>query len=83
MKINLISESEFTVQGHGVHTAFIEMYNGLKSAGFEVEKNGKIPADIVHIHTIGPYSLAKLLFASGKKIVSAHVVPESFVGSLK
>lgn len=52
MKINLISESEFTVQGHGVHTAYTEMYHGLQKAGFDVEKNSKNPADIVHIHTI-------------------------------
>lgn len=83
MKVNLISESEFTVQGHGVHTAYVEMYNGLKSSWIEVEKNGKTPADIVHIHTVGPYALCKLLFSSGKKVVSAHVIPESFIGSLK
>lgn len=83
MKINLISESEFTVQGHGVHTAYTEMYHGLQKAGFDVEKNSKNPADIVHIHTIWPYSFIKLLFSQGKKVVSAHVIPESFIGSLK
>lgn len=83
MKVNLISESEFTVQGHGVHTAYIEMYRGLKDAGISVEKNSKNPADIIHIHTIGPYSFFKLLFSKGKKVVSAHVIPESFIGSLK
>lgn len=83
MKVNLISESEFTVQGHGVHTAYREMLAGLERAGFEVQKNGKNPADIVHIHTVGLYAFWKLLFARGKKVVSAHVIPESFIGSLK
>ena len=83
MKVNLISESEFTVQGHGVHTAYREMLAGLDRAGFEVQKNGKNSADIVHIHTVGLYAFWKLLFARGKKVVSAHVIPESFIGSLK
>jgi 1,2-diacylglycerol-3-alpha-glucose alpha-1,2-galactosyltransferase len=79
-----VSESAFSVQGHGVHTAFIETVRGLTKAGVTVCTNrlwGK--ADIRHIHTTGPYSLLHLLFGSGKKIVSAHVVPASFVGSLK
>ena len=83
MKVNLISESEFTVQGHGVHTAYREMLAGLERAGFEVQKNGKNPSDIVHIHTVGLYAFWKLLFSPGKKVVSAHVIPESFIGSLK
>lgn len=83
MKIVQISESEFSVQGHGVHTAFVETVNGLSAtAGNRVIKNSFHAADIRHIHTVGPYSLAQLLFAKGKKIVSAHVVPKSFVGSL-
>lgn len=52
MKINLISESEFTVQGHGVHTAYEEMFFGLQKAGFDVVKNSSRDSDIIHIHTI-------------------------------
>ena len=38
--VNLISESEFTVQGHGVHTAFIEMRNQLeKSPAIDLKVN--------------------------------------------
>lgn len=84
MRINLISESEFTVQGHGVHTAFVEMKKGLEAdSRVELFVNSSKKADIVHMHTIGPYALGKLLFSSGKKVVSAHVIPESFIGSLK
>ena len=83
MKINIISESAFTVQGHGVHTAFEENYNCLKVRGDnDVATNTSRPADVTHIHTIGPYSLRHLLFDKGKKVVSAHVTPDSFVGSL-
>jgi 1,2-diacylglycerol-3-alpha-glucose alpha-1,2-galactosyltransferase len=83
MNIRVISESEFTVQGHGVHTAFIELTNALRrlpDVSVTVNRRGK--ADITHIHTAGGYALLYLLFGSGKKVISAHVVPDSFVGSL-
>lgn len=82
LRYTIISESAFTVQGHGVHTAFIEDWNSMaKLPNVKVTINAKGHADITHIHTVGPYSLRYLLFGSGKKVVSAHVVPESFVGS--
>ena len=82
LRYTIISESAFTVQGHGVHTAFVEDWNSMaKLENVVVTINAKGPADITHIHTVGPYSLRYLLFGSGKKVVSAHVVPESFVGS--
>lgn len=83
MKIVQISESEFTVQGHGVHTAFVETVRGLKKCGLQVLVNKDEPADIRHIHTVGTYALKQLLFRDGKKVVSAHIVPDSLVGSLR
>lgn len=84
MKVVQISESAFTVQGHGVHTAYIETLEALKKVpGITVTTNDKLPADIRHIHTIGSYALWQLLFSKGKKIVSAHIVPDSLVGSLR
>lgn len=83
MKIVIISESEFTVQGHGVHTAFVEMTNSLRQQeDITVVTNRRDKADIRHIHTVGPYALFHLLALSGKKVVSAHIIPESLVGSL-
>lgn len=84
ISVNLISESEFSVQGHGVHTAFVEMRDSLrKLPGVKVSVNAKGKFDIVHVHTPGPYSIRKLLTTGRKKVISAHVVPDSFVGSLK
>jgi len=82
--VDMISESEFTVQGHGVHTAFEEISNALSAReDVDLKRNGaRENADVTHIHTIGPYSLKKLLFARGKKVVSVHVIPASFVGSI-
>lgn len=83
MKVNVISESAFTVQGHGVHTAFTETVKALQEhSDAEVAENGKGPADVTHIHTVGLYALRKLLGARGVTVVSAHVTPDSFVGSL-
>jgi 1,2-diacylglycerol-3-alpha-glucose alpha-1,2-galactosyltransferase len=83
MKVNIISESAFTVQGHGVHTAFTETIDALKRyTDCDVAENTDRAADVVHIHTVGPYSLRKLLSAKGARVVSAHVTPASFVGSL-
>ena len=82
LKVNIISESVFTVQGHGVHTAFLETRDALRKIGAEVETNSKKDCDIVHIHTVGLYSLLKLLKNKNKAVVTAHVVPNSFVGSL-
>lgn len=84
LRVVQISESDFSVQGHGVHTAFVETQNGLrKYSDWQVSKNNWRAADVRHIHTVGPYSLAQLLFCRGGKVVSAHVVPESFIGSIR
>jgi len=82
LKVNLISETPFTVQGHGVHTAFVESCDALIKIGVEAKKNSREICDITHIHTVGPYSLFKCLKSKGKVVITAHVVPASFVGSL-
>lgn len=81
--VNMVSESEFTVKGHGVHTAFKEMTNALAlRPDIDIEVNSKRKSDIVHIHTVGPYSLLKLNYRYGKKVVSAHIIPDSLIGSI-
>jgi 1,2-diacylglycerol-3-alpha-glucose alpha-1,2-galactosyltransferase len=84
LKVNMISESVFTVQAHGVHTAFLEMTNSLQARDdVDVVVNKfRRGADVTHIQTFGLYGLLHLLFGSGKKVVSVHVVPDSLVGSI-
>lgn len=85
LRIAQISESEFTIQGHGVHTAYRELTAALKKRDdVEVYVNKDAPddVDVTHIHTVGTYALKHLLKSGSKKVVSAHVVPDSFVGSL-
>src|SRR3990167_1742728 len=81
MIVNVISESEYFPKGHGVHTAYLNMVEMLRRKGVEVLINSKKKADITHIHTVGPFAIYKLL-TSEKTVISTHVVPASFVGSL-
>ena len=84
IRINMISESEFTVQGHGVHTAYVEMTKALKRRkDTDIMTNTARPADIVHVHTLGFYALRKILRPGSKKIISAHIVSDSFIGSIR
>ncbi len=84
IRVNMISETEFTVKGHGVHTAYVEITEALrKNPHVEVEVNGQGKYDIVHIQTMGVYAM-KWLFKPGvRKVVSAHLVPDSFLGSIR
>lgn len=83
MRIAQISESEMSVKGHGVHTAYLEIANALRRRDdVTLTVNKSRGSDIVHIHTVGPFSLWYLLVARGRKVVSAHIVPASLVGSL-
>ena len=81
MKVNLVSESTFTTKEHGVHSAFLQTKRMLEEQGLDVLVNSFGKADITHIHTVGPYSLTHLL-KNKKVVVSAHVIPNSFIGSL-
>jgi 1,2-diacylglycerol-3-alpha-glucose alpha-1,2-galactosyltransferase len=82
----MVSESEISVRGHGVHTAYLELTRALQARDdCTVVVNQFlrfVRADVTHIHTIGLPSLTKLLFGSGKKVVSVHIVPASLVGSI-
>lgn len=86
IRVNLVSESEISVQGHGVHTAYEEMARSLENRpDIELIKGRfgeTVDCDILHIHTVGPRTYRKLLQKGVKKVVSAHVVPDSFIGSL-
>lgn len=83
IRVNMVSETEFTVQGHGVHTAYVEMARALKKrSDVDLVINVDRPADITHIQTMGTYALRRLLKGPGKKVISGHLVPDSFIGSL-
>lgn len=82
----MVSESDISVQGHGVHTAYIELASALEKREDITLIRGdfgrQTDCDIVHLHTFGPRTLRKLLQKGPKKVISAHVVPASLVGSI-
>lgn len=84
--VNMASESDISVQGHGVHTAYEELLSALESRDdIQIIRGGfgrHIACDVYHLHTIGSRMWRKLFDRSAKKVVSAHVIPDSFVGSI-
>ncbi len=83
LKIHIISETAFIVKGNGVHTAFLDHINLLKSSkGIDVAVNGKGKGDILHSHSYGPYFFLKGLKYRHRKILTAHVTPDSIKGSI-
>jgi 1,2-diacylglycerol-3-alpha-glucose alpha-1,2-galactosyltransferase len=81
--VNLVSETVDGSQGHGVHTAFIQTLTALRQAGCEVHVNAGAGCDIVHIETMGLASLKLLLHTRERAVVTAHIVPESLLGSFR
>ena len=82
----MVSESDISVQGHGVHTAYVEIAAALEKRNDVQVIRGEFgrtaDCDVVHMHTIGTSTWRKLFQKGPAKVVSAHVVPASFVGSI-
>jgi 1,2-diacylglycerol-3-alpha-glucose alpha-1,2-galactosyltransferase len=75
----------FTVRGHGVHSAFEDHVRFLTSRDdTQTAVNGRPrrSTDIVHLHTVGPYSLLFLLFGAYRKVATAHITVGSLVESI-
>jgi 1,2-diacylglycerol-3-alpha-glucose alpha-1,2-galactosyltransferase len=79
--VNLVSETVDGSKGHGVHTAFVQTKSALERSGVDVRVNCADRCDVVHIQTMGLQSLQQLLRARERAVVTAHIVPESLVGS--
>lgn len=83
MKIHIASETEYMVKGNGVHTAFIDHVELLKSKNdIQVVVNDEGRGDVYHSHTYGPLYFLKGLGYGGKRIHTVHVIPDSIKGSL-
>jgi 1,2-diacylglycerol-3-alpha-glucose alpha-1,2-galactosyltransferase len=86
IRVNMVSESDISVQGHGVHTAYEEIAAALERRDDVTVIRGEFGAlvdcDVVHLHTLGTHVWRKLYQKGPKKVISAHVVPASFIGSI-
>jgi 1,2-diacylglycerol-3-alpha-glucose alpha-1,2-galactosyltransferase len=83
MKIHVTSESPFIMKATGVHTAFMDHVELLREHNdIEVVVNEEGTGDIYHSHTYGPYYIWKGLKYKGRRVFTAHVIPDSIKGSL-
>jgi 1,2-diacylglycerol-3-alpha-glucose alpha-1,2-galactosyltransferase len=83
LRVHVVSETEFMIQGQGVHTAFVDCVDLLKSADdVEVVVNNRGWGDVMHAHTYGPYYFWKGLHYPGRRVYTVHVIPDSAKGSL-
>jgi 1,2-diacylglycerol-3-alpha-glucose alpha-1,2-galactosyltransferase len=83
LKIHVVSETPFVMKGQGVHTAFVEQVQLLKEKNdVKVVVNEEGWGDVMHGHTYGPYYFWKGRKYKGRRIHTAHVIPDSIKGSL-
>jgi 1,2-diacylglycerol-3-alpha-glucose alpha-1,2-galactosyltransferase len=83
MKIHVISETPFIMKATGVHTAFMDHIELLKEKDdVEVLINDEGYGEVSHGHTYGLYYLWKARKYKGRRVFTAHVIPDSIKGSL-
>jgi 1,2-diacylglycerol-3-alpha-glucose alpha-1,2-galactosyltransferase len=83
MKVHVVSESMFVMKGTGVHTAFLDHVRLLREKDdIEVVINGEGWGDVFHSHTYFLYYLWKGRKYKGRRVFTAHVIPELIKGSL-
>jgi len=83
MKIHVISETPFFMKATGVHTAFVEHIELLREKDdIEVVVNDEGTGDVFHGHTYGLYYIWKGRKYKGRRVFTAHVIPDSIKGSL-
>jgi 1,2-diacylglycerol-3-alpha-glucose alpha-1,2-galactosyltransferase len=83
MKIHVVSETPFFMKATGVHTAFLNHIELLREKNdVEVVVNDEGTGDVFHGHTYGFYYLWKGRNYKGRRVFTAHVIPDSIKGSL-
>lgn len=83
MKILVASETAYMVKGNGVHTAFVDHVELLKSENdITTIVNNEGKGDVFHCHTYGPYYFLKGLHYKNRRVYTVHVIPDSIRGSL-
>ncbi len=83
MRVLVASETAFVIKGNGVHTAFVDHVELLKSENdIETVVNNEGKGDVFHCHTYGPYYFLKGLRYKHRRVHTVHVIPDSIHGSL-
>jgi 1,2-diacylglycerol-3-alpha-glucose alpha-1,2-galactosyltransferase len=82
MKVHVVSESLLLVKGTGIHTAFLNHVDLLREKDdVEVVINGEGTGDVFHSHTYFLYYFWKGRRYKGRRVFTAHVIPDSLKGS--
>ncbi len=81
--VHLVSETPYVHEGQGVHTAFMEMAELLKTENdIRLVVNNEGTGDVFHSHTYGPYYFWKGWRYEGRRILTVHVIPDSSKGTI-
>jgi 1,2-diacylglycerol-3-alpha-glucose alpha-1,2-galactosyltransferase len=83
IRLHMVSETAWITQGQGVHTAYIELMELLSGdPHIIINVNGEGKGNIFHSHTYGPYYFWKSRNYKGRRILTAHVIPDSSKGAI-
>jgi 1,2-diacylglycerol-3-alpha-glucose alpha-1,2-galactosyltransferase len=84
LRVNIISESTFLgLTGQGEHTGFLECIELMRlHPDLQVAVNSRDRCDVLHAHSYGPYYIYQGMRHRGRRIFTAHVIPESAEGAL-
>jgi 1,2-diacylglycerol-3-alpha-glucose alpha-1,2-galactosyltransferase len=83
IRLNVISETVWVTRGQGVHTAFLDSIDLLSGTpNLSLSVNGDGPGNIFHSHTYGLYYFWRGRNYKGRRILTAHVIPDSSKGAL-
>jgi 1,2-diacylglycerol-3-alpha-glucose alpha-1,2-galactosyltransferase len=84
LRVNIISESGFWgMTRQGGHTAFLDCVDLMRThPHLEVRTDDHQPCDVFHCHSWGPYFVWRARHRVGRRVVTAHALPESIEGSL-
>ncbi|MFF7170093.1 MULTISPECIES: glycosyltransferase family 4 protein [Streptomyces] len=83
LRVNQFSESLYFPAPHGVHSVFCDTISALQAMpGLNLGVNQWWRDGVLHIHTVGPASLIKMINHRGPVLVSAHLASHSLLGSL-
>lgn len=84
LRVNIMSETSFwglTTQGG--HTGFLDCVDLMRGhPDLEVTVNDRAGGDVLHSHSWGPYYLACGRGYRGRRVHTAHAIPESAEGAL-
>ena len=83
LKVHMFSETFGGYEATGVHTAYIDLIEILRENGeVEVVENNDGWGDVFHSHTYGPMYWWKSRKYKGKRIFTAHIIPDSAIGTV-